>query len=515
MSGKREESSHQQAHRQRRPRGRAPLDPFRPCDNLVARQTGSWCQAFALAASLLLFVAWTVACAPQEVLWPEAALRSAAPETLLVGAAAVPITPQQYVFLAGGIPYRLALGVHDDLWARVVVFDNGELRIALAALDLIGIQYDDVVRLRQAVAERAPVDYLAVAATHTHSAPDVIGAWSGDFLCGEDPYMPFLRERVVEAVAQAVDRLRPARMRVAAGTSGDRPLSRDTRDPVLIDDTLTVWQAVDAQSDEVIATAVHYAAHPILVPSLNFDVSSDFPHWLREAVENGVSEGDILVAPQAGVCLYFNGALGGRIVPAHTEPLTTGATPDPAHAEAQAYGYRLAHRALDVLAESGAWLDSSVNLEAITRRLRVPLENPALSLGIATCLIDRAAPGGMLDTEVGIVRIGELELFMAPGMIFPESVLGGIAPLWGSDFPFAPPEQASLMSLTTRQYPVTLGLANDMLGNIIPMALWDASPPFSTPDGSAPYGEIISPGPQAAGIIIDGFVEIARPGDGA
>ena len=59
--------------------------------------------------------------------------------------------------------------------------------------------------------------------------------------------------------------------------------------------------------------------------------------------------------------------------------------------------------------------------------------------------------------------------------------------------------------LAAPRYLVVIGMANDMLGYIIPKAHWDAWPPFTTDDNTAPYGELISAGPKTAAQILAAF----------
>jgi len=433
------------------------------------------------------------------MLWPELTLESPLAKPLQIGVAAAPITPAGPTFLAGGIPYRLALNVHDDIWARAVVVDDGTVRLALVALDLIGISYDQVVLIRQDIAGRVDVDYVLIAATHTHNAPDLIGVWAPFPSCADSAYRKFVGRRVADAVAEAVQDIRPAYLHIAAGDSGDPPLSRDTRPPDLIDDTLTVWQARDARDGEVIATVVHYASHPILVPSFNFDISSDFVHYLREGIESEVG----------GVCVFFNGALGGRIVPSNTGEIEGSDDVEEDYRKAHAYGHRLGERALQLLRQSAKAFDAPMILAVHTRQARVPLDNALLQFAASRCIVARSAEGNMVNTEVAIVRIGPMALFAVPGMIFPELVLGGFSAVPGSDFPEAAVEAPPLAELADQPYVVTVGMANDMLGYIIPKVLWDAGPPFTTGGDEGPYGELISPGPDTAAIIINAFAELA------
>jgi len=442
---------------------------------------------------------------------PEVSFAPAEPQPLKVGAAALPITPNGPIFTAGAYPFRTAFTSHDDLWARVVVLDDGTHRIALVVLDLIGINYDDVVKIRNQVAQNSGANYVMVAATHTHTAPDLVGIWSPTGLHFDDFYNQFLRIQIANAVFKAETSLRPAKIRIASAPAGDPQLLRDTRPPNYIDDTLTVWQAIDSETDEVIATSIHFANHPILVPSSTFDVSSDFPHYLREAIENGMDGDDGPVNAQGGVCLYFNAAMAGRLVPDSATPLTTVPPTDPEwYSSTMAYGYRLAWRSQKILSEKSSLLTDPMAISAVTRHVQVPVENSFLRQATAMHLILRGATGGEISTEVGVVRVGPMEFFAIPGMIFPELVRSSL-PLQaidGSDFPDAVPEAPRLDQMAHQPYFIPVGLANDMLGYIIPKCLWDAEAPFT--DEGAPYGEIVCPGPDTASLIIDAFHAITE-----
>ena len=57
-------------------------------------------------------------------------------------------------YIAGFGDNRPAAGVHDDIWARAVVWDDGSFRIALVVLDAIGFFHDDVIQVREMVAQK-------------------------------------------------------------------------------------------------------------------------------------------------------------------------------------------------------------------------------------------------------------------------------------------------------------------------------------------------------------------------
>ena len=77
------------------------------------------------------------------------------------------------IWMAGFGNKRAANGIHDDLWARAIVLDDGVSAIGLVVLDAIGFFYDDVIAVRKLVAQRHPeIQHVIIASTHSHQTPD-------------------------------------------------------------------------------------------------------------------------------------------------------------------------------------------------------------------------------------------------------------------------------------------------------------------------------------------------------
>ena len=116
---------------------------------------------------------------------------------LLAGFGSVEITPKlggpRPVFMAGYGMNRKATGVHDPLFARAVVLAHQRQRIAIVALDLIGLQYPAVKAIRARLPE---IDYVLVCSTHNHEGPDVIGIW------GRGPLHRGVDDAYVESVIE-------------------------------------------------------------------------------------------------------------------------------------------------------------------------------------------------------------------------------------------------------------------------------------------------------------------------
>ena len=60
------------------------------------------------------------------------------------------------VWMAGFSQRRAANGVHDALWARTAIFDDGQTRLAIVSLDVVGLLHEDVLDIRQALPASLP-----------------------------------------------------------------------------------------------------------------------------------------------------------------------------------------------------------------------------------------------------------------------------------------------------------------------------------------------------------------------
>ena len=94
-----------------------------------------------------------------------------------VGTAVVKITPPLGTPLAGYYHVRGSEGVLDDICARAVVLDDGKTQAAMVTCDLIGLSRSVVLEARRIIAQETgiPDQNVMISATHTHTAPVVIG----------------------------------------------------------------------------------------------------------------------------------------------------------------------------------------------------------------------------------------------------------------------------------------------------------------------------------------------------
>ena len=132
---------------------------------------------------------------------------------LRVGIARADITPnvkgKAPVWIAGYGQNRRATGVHDPLYATALVLGDGQRQMALVSVDLVGLQYPDVQRIRKKL---VGFDYVLVSSTHNHEGPDVIGIWGrSPVQSGVDPdYVDSVVDKACQSVRQARQNMRPA-----------------------------------------------------------------------------------------------------------------------------------------------------------------------------------------------------------------------------------------------------------------------------------------------------------------
>jgi len=473
---------------------------------------------------------------------------SNSPGTMKVGFAALPITPEvidtwndingdakfrekdgdtyndlnnngkfDAIWIAGFSNQRAANGVHDDVWARVVVFDDGQNRLALVSLDAIGFRHDDVVDIRKQIPAQAEIDYALISSTHTHESNDLIGIW------GETPFrsgvnednMQYIKNQVLKAISLAAGNLRPANLLIAQDLTGAEAMVQDTRDPIVMDPGLRMIQAVDKETNATLGTLVAWANHPETLWSDNLYISSDFPHYLREGIEKGVYNGEELVqAGLGGVAVYINGAIGGLMTTRASMPLDdpfldttyTEASFD----KAKAQGDRLAMLALSAL-ENPDTLVQQASLSVRAKTMNLPLDNNMFRLASMMGVLDFGMTGWFKTrTEVAAFTVGPASFISVPGEIYPEIVNGGVEAPEGQDFPISAVEDPPLRDLMPGDYKFVIALANDEIGYILPKSQWDVDLPFTYAREKAPYGEENSLGPETAPLLYKEFQNILK-----
>lgn len=215
------------------------------------------------------------------------------------------ITPPHGIYQIGyGDRTRGNRGMHDDLTATALLFDDGNKRLALVACDLLCLNEFIVDRIRSAVGFGTDV---LVCCSHTHSGPIGYADEKSNRL--SRGYIDSLVQRVAQAVQQAQSQLQPAQLtwsqssaaiavnrrerqadgHIEIGINPDGPVDRGVN-------VLSVLSASGAR----LATLVNFACHGTVLGPDNLLISADWIGAMRRRVENELG----------GMALFLQGATG-------------------------------------------------------------------------------------------------------------------------------------------------------------------------------------------------------------
>jgi len=412
------------------------------------------------------------------------------------------------VWIAGFGNKRAANGVHDDLWARTMIIDDGRTRLAIVALDLIGLMNNEIIDTRKQIPPGAGITYLIVTSTHNHEAPDMLGLWGKSIIRSgiNREYTEFVKKQVVKSVETAVSNLRPARLEFSEDLSGASSLVKDTREPQVFDYGLRIMKAIDRETGATLGTMIAWGNHPETLWGKNLMITSDFPHYVREYVEKGIFSGDSLIVPGAGgICLYVNGAVGGLMTTppslAVTDPVTGQKFSEPSFDKADAEGKQIAMLAVKAM-EKPALTVEQAGISLIVKSIILPIHNKLFRLGSILGIFKRGTAGWMkMRSEAAVFNIGPVSFATLPGEVYPEILNGGIEAPEERDFQIPPAEVPPVREMMKGKIKFILGLANDEIGYIIPKSQWDTRRPYAYGKDKPQYGEENSLGPETAPLL--------------
>jgi len=134
-----------------------------------------------------------------------------APSGFRAGAATSNITPKMGVPLDGTISQvGPAKHVHDELWVRCLVLDDGQTKLAFAIVDNTMVSYEIHLEAKRRIEDELgiPPSHVCIAATHTHSTPRALIGLKDDDLHRE--YLEDLAVKIADGVHRAHNELAPA-----------------------------------------------------------------------------------------------------------------------------------------------------------------------------------------------------------------------------------------------------------------------------------------------------------------
>lgn len=395
-------------------------------------------------------------------------VQEACAETLLVGTAKLDLTPPIKTPLAGysrrkGKP---ATGIHDPLFVRAIVMQDGTTTVALASCDVLIIdeRLFEAVKHRLEAAQPQTLFTLLIAATHTHSGP---GAYGQKFL--EKVSMghfnravfDFLSTRISQAILTASAQMQPVTIQSTTVSTTGLVANRMSRAGA-VDPELTCLAFYDEHHHPV-AVVVNFAAHPTTLGAWNRALSADYPGVLTRTVEERY--------PPA-ICAFVAGAVGDQA------PMKQGS----GFESAQRFGNELAQRLFPLIDQSS---DHRISRVLVDQRV---LRLPPAHLHRGSLQFPRWLSQPLVDDDATLTAI----------LMDPVLLIG------------VPCDLSAELGLELKRYvrarnyqPLLIGFANDYIGYCVPEHLYwtdsyEASMAFNGPKA----GEMVV---KELETMIDGF----------
>ncbi len=237
---------------------------------------------------------------------------------LLAGSAKVDITPPLSIPYLGYVPRQGKFrGVHDPLFARALVLNNDEMKLAIISADSLGYGNDILgpgrnftAEVREKINDRTDIepDNIMLASIHAHSAPETLGITRLSDVPEAVPWLEVLMDQLASAVEIASSNMTPAQLKLGTGFAKEIGHNRRVRGLSIDDQTargfvdpqVGVLMCEVLESGESFVVA-NFACHPVTVQVQPL-VSADYPGVATDLVERTVDG--------CQNCLFLQGAAG-------------------------------------------------------------------------------------------------------------------------------------------------------------------------------------------------------------
>ena len=446
-------------------------------------------------------------------------------------------------WMAGYGNGRLALGVHDPVWARALAWKQNQTVVVMVAVDSLGLFKDETAEVEKLLDPRLGIDLLMIHGTHLHQTADLVGGWGPDlFTSGINRYyQQRVRKLIAEAVTDAVQNIKPSRVTMNsvlvqdAGGDMHRYVG-DSRDPVVINPRLHTMQFMELGTtlSKPIATVVNWAHHPEGAGSDNHLITSDFVHYLRTDLE----------AAGSGPVVYVTGALGGQIGPGKVVAIDDKGVEYKNHSfpKIEWIGKGVAAFAKTSMADPKAVTveGKAAKLSYRTTSFPVQVANRAYHLALqlkiyqrTVCCYDttRAIDEENLPsvaTQVSYLRLGPASIITNPGELLPELFIGGYNGEYAGKYPFINTTKPNAPDVSRAPKPpylidvmdgdpklrMTWGMTHDFIGYIVPRYNWvlDDKKPYLEEAAGDHYEETNSIGPLAEPQVVGSMRQLVLDG---
>ncbi len=358
---------------------------------------------------------------------------------LKCGAAKAKINPPEEVgdtYIAGYLTMMAPKikDIHDSLFARVIVLSEGNNKIALVSLELIGLFADVIEKVKDRLSAYGfPYKNVYIFSTHTHAGPDTMGLWGP--IIGKSginkKYMIFLIDTIIQLVLEAEKKLEE--VDVYFSKSELPELIENYRINAMVNGSLKFVKFLS--NDKLIASLWSYTAQPEITTRENLSISGDYPGLVSRMIEENYG----------GTSLFALGLCGAQ---------------SPIYCE-QGYD-KMEIFAKEIFSKIKLIYDNhkKINISPIEirfRKIKLKLENPDFQLLYTLGIFDREYENEKIVSSVSKVRIGDLDLINIPGEPFPDLL-------------------SDILNKQKDIETIIFSNSNDSLGYFIPLNRWSLKP---------------------------------------
>lgn len=314
---------------------------------------------------------------------------------LTAGVAQIDITPKigtpMYGYGARG--KNVSQGVHDPLFAGVLVLDDGSTKLAIVTMDMGQIKRENTESIKVMVREVTDIEHVILVTSHTHSG--AANPWSKELERKiADAIVEADRHRISARIGVGVGEVREGHNRRMICEDGSLVMFWENRDRIPtspVDYRLGVIRIEGSKG--TIATLVNFTCHPVVAGPGNLLISADYPGAMKRMVGNEIG----------GQIMFLQGA-GGNI-----NPFWDKTPPDQgAFEQIEKMGRAIADEVVKV----------SHHIVDFDEKPLISFKSEIIPI---TSRLDTVPPDRKLQAEINTVLIGnDLALATFPGEFFVE-----------------------------------------------------------------------------------------------
>ncbi len=337
------------------------------------------------------------------------------------GCARVDITPPVGVWLSGySSRNKPSEGISDKLYAKAIVLDDGQNKIAIVSADLLWFPLEITAEIRGIVKKKTgiPESNILICATHTHFGPKIDKIrkdWPDTPTSKVDKsYVQKLTKRIADSISTAAKNLKPVKLGVVKGDISEIVYNRRTKrpdgkvamtfrlppaDPNLvfgpIDPQVAILRVEDT-SGALVGAIVNYACHPVCGATDNqefYSISADYPGYTARVVEQ----------MEGGICLFALGTAGNM---------------NPVRIEGENHRSRIGKALGGEVLRRLQFVSTSddFTLKALKKSVTLPIKKDLPPERIS----DEDKAKKALTTEIQVLRIGDIYILGLPGEVLVE-----------------------------------------------------------------------------------------------